>query len=362
MKIKRIHSKRNDEEGYKVDFGLGKGKARRRVRLPSAGVFASSEQARAAYRKAKVDFANGQFVFPADQRAVSIEAIRDEWLRHLKASSRHPWHVRTSERSFEGLAKLLPLSSKAEELTTGRLGEFVRMREANGAARATSFKEMSHIRAACKHAVEHVVGLQWWKPPEKPEGIHRPRSRRDRVISREEQEKILAALRSAEDTDAADLFAICIGSGMRADEAKRLLWSDIHPEPSEFAADGWMMVRATKTAQAGETDNRPVGMTPRVAELIAGRYNGETRVFPSRINHARALKAACARAGIVYGREVKGGLVFHDTRHTAATRMLQAGLDIKTVGAILGHRNAASTLGYTHATAESRARAIAALN
>lgn len=43
------------------------------------------------------------------------------------------------------------------------------------------------------------------------------------------------------------------------------------------------------------------------------------------------------------------GMRFHDLRHFAATRLLAAGIDVRTVSGRLGHVNAATTLGtYSH--------------
>lgn len=54
----------------------------------------------------------------------------------------------------------------------------------------------------------------------------------------------------------------------------------------------------------------------------------------------------------------------HDLRHTAATNWLQAGIDIKTVAAWLGHADSAVTLRiYTHYTGSvSDEAAVAKLN
>lgn len=41
----------------------------------------------------------------------------------------------------------------------------------------------------------------------------------------------------------------------------------------------------------------------------------------------RAIKTACSRAKIKYGRNVPGGFVFHDLRHTSITDMRRAGID-----------------------------------
>jgi len=48
------------------------------------------------------------------------------------------------------------------------------------------------------------------------------------------------------------------------------------------------------------------------------------------------------------------GLRLHDLRHFAATRLLAAGVPVRTVSGRLGHANAATTLGvYAHFLAES---------
>src|SRR5437867_11315068 len=57
----------------------------------------------------------------------------------------------------------------------------------------------------------------------------------------------------------------------------------------------------------------------------------------------------------------KAGLVdfhFHDLRHTAATRMADAGADPFTLAAILGHSDIRMTARYTHATDEAKRRAV----
>ncbi len=49
---------------------------------------------------------------------------------------------------------------------------------------------------------------------------------------------------------------------------------------------------------------------------------------------------------------------FHDLRHTFATCALQAGVDVKTVSAMLGHYDAGFTLRtYTHATRQMQEEA-----
>ena len=49
------------------------------------------------------------------------------------------------------------------------------------------------------------------------------------------------------------------------------------------------------------------------------------------------LRKACEKAGIKYGRFVKGGFIFHDLRHTFNTYMRKAGVQETVIMDITGH-------------------------
>ena len=51
-------------------------------------------------------------------------------------------------------------------------------------------------------------------------------------------------------------------------------------------------------------------------------------------------------------------LHFHDLRHSAASAMIQSGVDLYTVGAVLGHRSSASTKRYAHLATDGLKTAI----
>lgn len=53
---------------------------------------------------------------------------------------------------------------------------------------------------------------------------------------------------------------------------------------------------------------------------------------------------------------------FHALRHTFATRLLESGVDVKTISELLGHANATVTLNrYVHTSLDSKFRAVSAL-
>jgi len=52
---------------------------------------------------------------------------------------------------------------------------------------------------------------------------------------------------------------------------------------------------------------------------------------------------------------------FHDLRHSAASEMINAGVDLYTVGQVLGHRDARSTQRYAHLAVDKLAEAVATI-
>ena len=86
---------------------------------------------------------------------------------------------------------------------------------------------------------------------------------------------------------------------------------------------------------------------PHVSDFVY--YNPETKTAVKDIK--TGFKAACRRAEIT-------GLRFHDLRHTAATKMIEAGVDLVTVSKILGHASIQMTMRYAHPKPENMKRAV----
>lgn len=104
------------------------------------------------------------------------------------------------------------------------------------------------------------------------------------------------------------------------------------------------------------------------AFAIADTKNGDARIVPIHPRIRAAAHVPMPPRGALYywwelAREAAGlGHVhLHDLRHSAASEMVNAGVDLATVGAVLGHRSAASTKRYSHWATQRLAQAVAAI-
>lgn len=69
----------------------------------------------------------------------------------------------------------------------------------------------------------------------------------------------------------------------------------------------------------------------------------------------RSFHSACRRAGIKDFR-------FHDLRHTFASQLVMAGIDLTTVSRLLGHKSLTMTLRYSHLAPSHMTKALEILD
>lgn len=156
-----------------------------------------------------------------------------------------------------------------------------------------------------------------------------PRNERNRVATPEEWD----ALRRHGAEHLVRALTVAIEVGPRRGELLGLEWKDVDMHRREFT------LRRTKTGEP-----RVVPMTAPVFDAFEA-CRQERRLDTQHVflyegkpikSMRRAFATACRKAGITPGR---AGLTMHDLRHTAATRMRRAGVDLFTAMAIVGHKS-----------------------
>lgn len=140
---------------------------------------------------------------------------------------------------------------------------------------------------------------------------------------------------------------MAINTGMRRGEIFNLKWFDV---------DFNRRIVHVRQSKSGRPRTIPLNATAQT--LLKGLPKASEYVFPSPKNEKRRVNDV----GRQFERAVKNAKIpdfhFRDLRHTAATRMADAGADPFTLAAILGHSDIRMTARYTHATDEAKRRAV----
>lgn len=176
---------------------------------------------------------------------------------------------------------------------------------------------------------------------------------RKRHLTAQEEARLLAAL----PPDLAALVRFANVSGARLATLTGLRWDDVDD------AEGLIVLRNVKSVRDGERHTIP--LTAELRQILAGRRGQHPEhVFTYLCRKTtRDRKGGTREAGKRYPFSANGwrkgwkraleaagirDLRFHDTRHTAATRITRAAGNLKVTQALLGHKNIATTARYAH--------------
>lgn len=152
-------------------------------------------------------------------------------------------------------------------------------------------------------------------------------------------------------------------TGSRADEAAHVVISDLHLPRTPSRDPGWVLIhgKGNKERRCPLWDRTVEGLTT----LVNGRALSE-HAFLNRCGrpltrfgvHAlveRYVARAAEQVPSLRGKRVSP----HTLRHTTATHLLRAGVDINTIRAWLGHVSLATTNVYAEVDLQMKAEALA---
>jgi len=151
-----------------------------------------------------------------------------------------------------------------------------------------------------------------------------------KFLSRGEIKKILI---KAKGETLYPMIATAIYTGMRLGELKRLAWGDI-----DFKRDTLTVV-ISKSKKF-----RVIPIHPRLKAILA-KYSKLSGVCFELANQRRIFRRIKKRAKLP-------GIGWHIFRHTFASHLVMSGIDLVTVGKLLGHSDIKTTMIYSHLSPE----------
>lgn len=184
-------------------------------------------------------------------------------------------------------------------------------------------------------------------------GIPRRRfaNARERFLNEKEAERLRQAVAKSRNKQLPAIVGLLLLTGARLSEVLSAEWKHIDLERRDW------LIPMSKTGKARHVplSNMAVEVIGQIKRKDGGRY-----LFPSRTDpdgHLTSIKHAWQTARD----EAKlGDLRLHDLRHSAASFMINSGVDLFAVGRVLGHANHASTMRYSHLTNDTLRAAVEA--
>ena len=156
---------------------------------------------------------------------------------------------------------------------------------------------------------------------------------RERFLSLEELKRLGFVLDHAEDTQAVAAIRLLLSTGARSSEITGLKWA-------------W--IRGTRAVLPdSKTGPKSIQLPPPARAVLQGLPNNGEFIFPNSRGDGpmKYLGARWARLRRLSGLD---DVRVHDLRHTYASHAVMSGLDLYTVGRLLGHADVATTERYAH--------------
>lgn len=312
---------------------------------------------------------------PAGQR----EAGRDLTLGEFLTADYGP-HVEATAK--QGKATVAALQSVFADWLPLRLSKITledwdRLKAArlkSGTQPATVNRDLDRIKAALSQAV--AWGRLPTNPLAKVKRIKRGIEARVRHLSPAEERRLRKALeareerrrkarasgeawRKARGRDALGAFQgytdhvmpmtlLALNTGLRRGELTQLRWTDIDLKAKRLT------VRAGY-AKSGQARHVPLN---REAVAVLKTYRKQHQEEGPLFGVVAVTKSW---ANLMTAAKIEG-FRFHDLRHTFASKLVMAGVDLNTVRELLGHGDITMTLRYAHLAPEHKAAAVELLN
>ena len=177
---------------------------------------------------------------------------------------------------------------------------------------------------------------------------------RQRYLTVDEEIALLEAVKKRS-PQAHDMAVVALDAALRFGEVAALTWQCVDLD------GGALQILDTKSGR-----DRTVPMTERLRGLFTAmeRGRGGELVFPNQKGALQTQVPSAFKRGLVDARLNEGvtnsklRASFHSLRHTAASRLVQAGVDLYLVQRILGHSVPTTTTRYSHLAGENLADAM----
>lgn len=344
----RERVKKNGKKSYFVRIRM-KGRPEATAsfeRLTDAKLWASSTEN---------EIREGRYTKTAEARRHTLSELVDRYIRGILPRKPKIQHEYTSQLKWWKneigdvlLSDLTPaLISEHRDLLSNKITQH---------KTKISNARVNRYMAALSTAITTAVKEWGWmedNPLRKISKLKEPRGR-VRFLSDEERERLLTACRGSHNQDLYLTVILAMSTGGRRAEIWGLSWKRVdlkngfitfietkNDEPRSVPLQGHALVLMQERSKVPRIDT----------ELVFPSPKNPQKHFDFRRPFQIALKAAQIE-----------NFRWHDLRHCAASYLVMAGADMRTVAEILGHKTMQMTQRYAHLSPEHLKDAVAKMN
>jgi integrase len=306
----------------------------------------SKGEARKALAVRKAQIVQDRFAFRSSRSFPMFGDFADKYTQFAKANKRgFPNERYRIERLVELFGK-----RRISEITTWD-AEKLKADLGKSLAPAT----VNRLLGNARHMF--AMATKWEDLPKNPFAgvklLHVP-DVKERILTADEELHLIKACDKVRAPHLKSLIVLALNTGMRRGEILGLTWGQIDLERR------MIHVQDSKT----KSSNRMIPMNETVFDLLSKLEKSRQGdlVFPShrKVGHPFrdpkiAFRKAVRLSGIPHIR-------FHDLRHSFATRLVRAGVDLITVQQLLGHAKITMTARYAHSLPDAKIAAVRRLD
>ncbi|HEX4381207.1 MAG TPA: site-specific integrase [Candidatus Acidoferrum sp.] len=230
----------------------------------------------------------------------------------------------------------------AAAVTTSRIDETLRGLRETGISGSTVNRYRSFLSSVFSYGMRH--GLVMTNPVARVPKF-KENEPRIRFLGADEEKTLRATIRTFCPEREAELD-IALHTGLRRGEQFALKWQDVDLE------------RGILTVAGGKTGRRfvPINTAARAALEKMAIYGHIPYVHAEKRNDGqrdwRRWFEDCVREAKIEN------FTWHDIRHTFASRLVMAGVDLRTVQELLGHKSILMTMRYAHLSPNHKLAAV----
>jgi integrase len=274
----------------------------------------------------------GTYVAPPVEHKGSLTELFELYfnaIKHKRKAKNLKREQGAAKRVTNGFGMELPINRVSSAAVEG----YRRKRTDDGRAVATTNRELAVLAAALSWAVD-----QGWLAAKPKIAMPNPQNERLEFLTREEAAAVILAAKGPWRS----LFRAAFATGMRRGELLAMRWEWINERTG-------LIHVPTEVTKNGRARHIPINadMLDVLADARADAYSG-AGVF----HHPNGKPLTGSATWNEWARTLRKAGVrhvpFHAARHTFASWMVQAGVDLNKVRELLGHRSFVMVLRYSH--------------